>query len=161
VFKAPRDSSSCNYDVTNRFQTFAYSFMLRRYTRAASSTWPRRCSWGPCPTSGRTSTPGCGWTIHTRHVTTHTLEIRLSLLVLLWYPVTKHGANARHIIKHTLPNPRFLSSSLFFDQSNKTSRIDMRDDHIDTVIAHIIRPYPKSMSRMTMSMSDHTLSLCL
>jgi len=36
-------------------------------------------------------------------------------------------------------------------QSDKISHIDMEDDHIDTVISHIISPYPISISRMTVS----------
>jgi len=36
-------------------------------------------------------------------------------------------------------------------QSDKTSHIDMGDDRIDTVISHIISPYPISISRMTIS----------
>ena len=36
-------------------------------------------------------------------------------------------------------------------QSDKISHIDMGDDHIDTVISHIISPYPISISRMTIS----------
>jgi hypothetical protein len=34
-------------------------------------------------------------------------------------------------------------------QSDNISHIDMGDDHIDTVISHIISPYPISISRMT------------
>ena len=36
-------------------------------------------------------------------------------------------------------------------QSDKMSHIDLQDDHIDTVISHINRPYPISISSMTMS----------
>jgi hypothetical protein len=36
-------------------------------------------------------------------------------------------------------------------QSDKMSHIDMADDHIDTVISHIISPHPISISRMTIS----------
>jgi hypothetical protein len=36
-------------------------------------------------------------------------------------------------------------------QSDKISHIDMEDYHIDTVISHIISPYPISISRMTIS----------
>ena len=36
-------------------------------------------------------------------------------------------------------------------QSDKISHIDMEDNHIDVVISHIIRPYPISVSRMTVS----------
>jgi hypothetical protein len=36
-------------------------------------------------------------------------------------------------------------------QSDKISDIDMEDDRIDTVISHIINPYPISISRMTIS----------
>ena len=35
------------------------------------------------------------------------------------------------------------------------SHIDMEDDHIDTVISHIISPYPISISRMTIIQDDH------
>jgi hypothetical protein len=52
-------------------------------------------------------------------------------------------------------------------QSDKISHIDMEDDHIDTVISHIISPYPISISRMSdlptrspISISDHDLSFC-
>jgi len=34
-------------------------------------------------------------------------------------------------------------------QSDKISHIDIQDDHIDTVISHIISQYPISISRMT------------
>jgi hypothetical protein len=45
------------------------------------------------------------------------------------------------------------------DQSDKISHIDIEDDHIDTVISYIISSYPISISRMTISLSDHILSL--
>jgi len=63
-------------------------------------------------------------------------------------------------------------------QSDKISHIDIKDDHIDTVICHIDIQYPISISRMTISIwlttismyhiphrnpisiSDHILSLC-
>jgi hypothetical protein len=41
--------------------------------------------------------------------------------------------------------------SSIWQQSDKISHIDMEDDHIDTVISHIISPYPISISRMTIS----------
>jgi len=37
------------------------------------------------------------------------------------------------------------------DQSDKISHTDMEDDRIDTVISHIINPYPISKSRLTIS----------
>ena len=36
-------------------------------------------------------------------------------------------------------------------QSDKISHIDIGDDHIDTVISHIIRRYPILISKMTIS----------
>ena len=36
-------------------------------------------------------------------------------------------------------------------QCDKISHIDTEDDRIDTLISHIISPYPISISRMTMS----------
>jgi len=36
-------------------------------------------------------------------------------------------------------------------QSENISHIDTADDHIDSVISHIIGPYPMSISRMTIS----------
>jgi hypothetical protein len=36
-------------------------------------------------------------------------------------------------------------------QSDKISHIDMGDDRIDTVISHIMNPYPVSIFRMTTS----------
>jgi hypothetical protein len=36
-------------------------------------------------------------------------------------------------------------------QSDKISHIDIQDDRIDTVLSHIIRPYPMLISRMTIS----------
>jgi len=37
------------------------------------------------------------------------------------------------------------------DQIDRTSHIDMGDDHIDVVISHTINPYSISMSWMTIS----------
>jgi hypothetical protein len=34
-----------------------------------------------------------------------------------------------------------------YRQGDKVSHIDIQDDHIDTVISHIISPYPISISR--------------
>jgi hypothetical protein len=52
-------------------------------------------------------------------------------------------------------------------QSDKISHIDIQDDSVDTVSSHIDIPCPISMSRMTLSIwwmtisiSDHILSLC-
>jgi hypothetical protein len=44
-------------------------------------------------------------------------------------------------------------------QSDKISHIDIQDDHIDTVISHIISPYPISISRMTISILSSPISL--
>jgi len=44
-------------------------------------------------------------------------------------------------------------------QSDKIPHIDMGDDHIDTVISHIIFPYPISTSRMTISIWWITISI--
>jgi hypothetical protein len=45
------------------------------------------------------------------------------------------------------------------EQSYKISHIDMGDDHMDTLISHIISPYPISISRMTISIWKITLSI--
>jgi hypothetical protein len=52
---------------------------------------------------------------------------------------------ATHFVIATDPGRRGV------EQRDKISHIDMRDDHIDTVIFRIISPYPISISRMTVS----------
>jgi len=45
-------------------------------------------------------------------------------------------------------------------QRDKISHIDMGDDRIDTVISHIISPYPVSISRMTIiDMVDNRIDM--
>jgi hypothetical protein len=44
-------------------------------------------------------------------------------------------------------------------QSDKISHIDMEDYRIDTVISHIISPHPMSISNMTISIWQMTISI--
>jgi len=50
--------------------------------------------------------------------------------------------------RHRVP---FDLTSEGSNQSDKISHIDMGDDLIDTVISHIISPYPISMSHIDLS----------